>query len=141
MDPITSTLIGRTSAIVATIVLALAASLVDTESASATVKTKPLALVITATVGDIKYKMMTITNTGSGTETISGGYSTLSEFGTPTWGGTRSGTYAYVIPAYTSCTVQWGFKPTATGPVTTIGNITFKSGATLYIFLNGIGTY
>jgi len=30
MDPITSTLIGRTSAIVATIVLALAASLVDT---------------------------------------------------------------------------------------------------------------
>jgi hypothetical protein len=139
MGPITNKLIGETLTIVATVVLVLAVSLIETKSASATVKVKPLALVMTQTVGDITYAMVTITNTGSGTETIDGGYAPLSEFW-PTWGGTCNVTYAYVIPPHTSCTLQWGFKPTATGPVTTIGNVSFKSGATLYVFLNGIGT-
>jgi hypothetical protein len=139
MGPITRTLFAKVSTIAATVVLVIATSLVGTKSASATVKVKPLALVMTQTVGDITYATVTITNTGSGAETISGGYASLSEFW-PTWGGTCNVTYAYVIPPHTSCTLQWGFKPTATGPVTTIGNVSFKSGATLYVFLNGIGT-
>jgi len=139
MRSVAKKVIAKTSTIVATIVLVIAACLIGATSATATVKVKPLALVMTQTVGDITYSVVTITNTGSGTETIVGGYASLSQFW-PTWGGTCNVTYAYVIPAHTSCTLQWGFKPTAIGPITTIGNVTFKSGATLYVFLNGVGT-
>jgi hypothetical protein len=47
------------------VVLVLAVSLIEMKGASATVKVKPLALVMTQTVGDITYAMVTITNTGS----------------------------------------------------------------------------
>jgi len=120
-------------------VLFLALALVDARSAAAGVTVRPISVVMRAPVNTYKYHMVTITNSGPGTETLVGGYATAGSDFWVTWGGTCNVTYAYIIPANKSCTLQWGFKPTVKGPVTASGSIMFEGGTTLDIFLNGIG--
>jgi hypothetical protein len=135
----TKTFFAKLATGAALAMLVLMITLIDTRIAAAGLTVKPITVLMKTTVGTFIYKMVTISNTGSTSETITGADATAAPFWM-TWGGTCNNlTYDKVIPAHGSCTLQWGFHPTATGLVTGLGNITFKGGATVSVFLNGIG--
>ena len=86
------------------------------------------------------YAMVTITNTGSGTEHLTG--AAAGSYGPfwPTYGGTCNTPNMYVLPAGASCTFQWGFKPEHPGRVRDTGTINFESGESVSIELDGRGS-
>ncbi len=82
------------------------------------------------------YATVTITNHTSTTQTITGGSAS-----TPfwvTWGGTCNASSGYVIPNSASCTLQFGFAPTAPGATSNgTGSISFASGTVRTVSLVG----
>ena len=86
------------------------------------------------------YAMVTITNTGSGTEHLVG--AAAGSYGPfwPTYGGTCNTPNMYFLPAGASCTFQWGFKPEHPGRVRDTGTINFESGESVSIELDGRGS-
>ncbi len=90
-------------------------------------------------VGAISYAEVTITNNGSNAEPITGAEPANAPLWA-TWGGTCNVIYGKAVPAGASCTFQWGFKPDRPGRVSTIGTISFHSGASLGVVLTGKGT-
>lgn len=121
-------------------VLVLAVSpLVGTRTAAAAVTVSPASLNLKAKVGNITYGMVTITNTGSTSDTLMSAAGDPRPPFWPTWGGTCNVQYLYILPPGRSCTFQFGFKPRQKGHVSGQGTVTFQSGATLTIQLNGVG--
>jgi hypothetical protein len=86
------------------------------------------------------YAMVTITNTGSGTEHLVGAAAGSSGPFWPTFGGTCNLPNMYFLPAGESCTFQWGFKPAHRGRAHDTGTITFESGESVTFELEGRGT-
>jgi hypothetical protein len=58
----------------------------------------------------------------------------------PTFGGTCNNQLLYYLPAGASCTFQWGFKPEKLGQRRDTGQISFESGASVSVELEGRGT-
>jgi len=114
-------------------------SLVDTSTAAAGVTVSPTPLKFKTRVGNITYGMVTITNTGGSSETLTGAAAPNPPFW-PTWGGScnLAPINRVVLPGR-SCTFQFGFKPTEKGNVSRQGTLTFQSGATLTVQLKGVG--
>jgi hypothetical protein len=114
-------------------------SLVDTSSAAADVTASPMPLKFKTGVGNITYGMVTITNTGGSSETLTGAVAPNPPFW-PTWGGSCNlpPINRVVLPGR-SCTFQFGFKPTQKGHVSGQGTMTFQSGTTLTVELDGVG--
>jgi hypothetical protein len=87
------------------------------------------------------YEIVTITNNGTATEHLIG-----ASAGTPgppfwpTYGGTCNMPNLYVLPPGESCTFQWGFKPEHPGHVQATGQISFESGQSVSVELDGRGT-
>jgi Abnormal spindle-like microcephaly-assoc'd, ASPM-SPD-2-Hydin len=115
-------------------------SLADTRTAAASAAVSPGTVAFGAQqVGKITYRVVTITNTGSSSETLASAAVDPSPAFWPTWGGTCNVQYLYVIPPGASCTFQFGFEPTRKGHVSGQGTITFQSGNTLTVQLSGVG--
>jgi hypothetical protein len=115
--------------------LVLRFGLRGTSVAGLTATPNPLVFSSTA-VGGISYGMITINNNFSVPQTITGGLG-----GGPfwvTWGGTCN-TDTKTIASHTSCTLQWGFAPTAVGTTTATGTVSFSSGQNLSVGLQGTG--
>jgi hypothetical protein len=85
------------------------------------------------------YALVTITNNGTDTEHLIG--ATVGPPGPfwPTFGGTCNVPRLYYLPPGESCTFQWGFRPEHPGNASATGTITFESGATVTVELNGKG--
>jgi hypothetical protein len=83
------------------------------------------------------YAMATLTNTGSTSQKISGASATGAFW--VTWGGTCNDTaHAKTIKAGQSCTLQFGFKPTAAkSKYAGTGTVTFSSGVSISFALAG----
>lgn len=75
------------------------------------------------------YAEVTITNNGSQTVTLTTATPTSGGTFWATFGGTCNNTYAYKLPANTSCTFQWGFKPPHPGNFKETGTISFTNAA------------
>jgi hypothetical protein len=133
-------LLARLAACGSVGLLALAvSSFVDASSATADVTVKPMTVSLKAKVGNSTYGIVTIANTGSSAETLTGAANPNSQFW-PTWGGTcNSSAVNKVVAPGRSCTFEFGFKPTQTGQVSDQGTITFQSGASLTVQLKGVG--
>ena len=86
------------------------------------------------------YAIVTITNTGSETEHLIG--AAAGSYGPfwPTYGGTCNTPNMYYLSPGASCTFQWGFKPGKPGHVQDTGTISFESGATVSVDLEGRGS-
>lgn len=131
---------ARLAACGAAALLALAVSgFADAGSAAAQVTASPVTPSLRTRVGNITYGMVTITNRGSGAETLMSATAPNPPFW-PTWGGTCNlPPINKVIAPGRSCTFQFGFKPTQNGHVTGQGTITFQNGNTLTVQLTGVG--
>ena len=86
------------------------------------------------------YAMVTITNNGAATEHLVG--ASAGSYGPfwPTFGGTCNLPNLYFLPPGASCTFQWGFKPVHPGQAHDTGQISFESGQSVSVELNGRGT-
>jgi hypothetical protein len=85
------------------------------------------------------YADVTISNSGPDTEHLVGADAPSGAFW-PTFGGTCNVQHLYFLPAGQSCTFQWGFKPEKPGQRRDTGHISFESGASLSVELEGRGT-
>ena len=86
------------------------------------------------------YAEVTITNNGATTEHLVGATAGSPAPFWPTFGGTCNVAHMYFLPAGASCTFQWGFKPEKPGRVRATGQISFESGESVSIELDGRGT-
>jgi hypothetical protein len=87
------------------------------------------------------YGIVTITNNGAATEhLITASAGSAGPFW-PTFGGTCNYPGMYFLPAGASCTFQWGFKPDHPGRAHATGQITFESGASVSVALDGRGRH
>jgi hypothetical protein len=84
--------------------------------------------------------MVTITNNGSATEHLVGATTGSPGPFWPTFGGTCNVTKLYFLPPGESCTFQWGFKPQKPGRARGTGQISFESGESVSVELDGRGT-
>jgi hypothetical protein len=97
----------------------------------------PLLFPTVTGVNSISYKMITITNGTSVTQTITSAGADPSAFWV-TWGGScNSIELNKMIPSGGSCTLQFGFKAPAIGVTTGTGKIMFASGTNLTFGLEG----
>lgn len=86
------------------------------------------------------YAMVTITNNGAATEHLVGAFAGSPGPFWPTFGGTCNVPNLYFLPPGASCTFQWGFKPVHPGQAHDTGQISFESGQSVSVELNGRGT-
>jgi hypothetical protein len=84
------------------------------------------------------YGMVTITNNGTATEHLVG--ATAGAPFWPTYGGTCNTPNMYLLAPGESCTFQWGFKPEHPGQAHGTGQISFESGQSVSVQLDGRGT-
>ncbi len=121
----------------------------EAATASGSISVSPSAVTFpNATVGaacspgpGCTYAEVTLTNTSAVTVTLTTATASPNPPFYPTFGGTCNVTYAYHIPANTSCTFQWGFRPVHHGKTMGTGTIFFDNGDTVTVGLTGKGTH
>jgi hypothetical protein len=91
-------------------------------------------------VNGLSYQLVTLTNTSATETEVLQTASAAPGYFFPTFGGTCNVVYTYVIPPGTSCTFEFGFRPSQKGPQAAFGWVVFESGEEVIVILEGTGT-